>query len=104
MLDAARAAQAFAEGKIRSSLDTDQQFLFALYKAIEIIGEAASKITPTTRAEIPEIAWRDMIGMRNILIHGYFEIDLDQVWKAVVEDLPLLVAELEQIVPPEADS
>ena len=101
MLDASRAVQKFVLGKTRDSLDTDQQIEFALEKAFEIIGEAAGKITQATREEYPQIAWKQMIGMRNILIHGYMDIDRDQVWKAVADAIPVLTAQLEKIIPPE---
>lgn len=53
------------------------------------------------REEFPQIPWMNIISMRNRLIHGYFDINLDIVWKTVVEDLPPLIAELEKIAPPE---
>ena len=101
MLEAASDAQEFVSGKTRASLDTDRQFRYALRKALELIGEAASKITQETRSQYPQIAWQSMIGMRNILIHVYMHIDYDRVWQTASEDIPSLVAELEKIIPPE---
>jgi uncharacterized protein with HEPN domain len=54
---------------------------------LEIIGEAASRLSSTIQSKHPEIPWNKIIGMRHILVHGYFEIDLDIVWSAVVNDL-----------------
>ncbi len=64
--------------------------LFAIVRAIEVIGEAASKVTDETKATSPGIPWISIIGMRNRLIHGYFDIDSDVVWKTVTEEIPEL--------------
>ncbi len=98
MLDAAKEAASFARNKTRSSLDTDRQFVLSLVKAVEIIGEAAAQVSIQCREEFPHIPWRDIISMRNRLIHAYFDINLDILWKTVDEDLPPLIAELEKIV------
>lgn len=74
--------------------------VLSLVKEIEIIGEAAGKISEETKNKCKTIPWLDMIDMRNHLIHVYFEIDLDILWDTVVNDLPPLVKELEKIVPP----
>jgi uncharacterized protein with HEPN domain len=104
MLDAAHRARKFVEGKTRAALEEDELLLgFAVVRALEIVGEAASKITPTTRAVLPQIKWPDMIGMRNRIVHDYLNVDYDIVWKVVVEDLSDLIAELEKIIPPETD-
>jgi uncharacterized protein with HEPN domain len=98
MLDAANEAASFARNKTRKSLDTDRQLVLSLVKAIEIIGEAAANVTIKCHKEFPHIPWRDIISMRNRLIHAYFDINLDILWKTVVEDLPPLIAGLEKIV------
>ena len=64
--------------------------LFAIVRAIEVIGEAASKVADETKATSPGIPWISIIGMRNRLIHGYFDIDSDVVWKTVTEEIPEL--------------
>lgn len=104
MLDAAREAASFAKNKTRRSLDTDRKLVLALIKSIEIIGEAAAKVTQKCRKSLPQIPWPNIIGMRNRLIHAYFDINLDILWKTVTEDLPALIAELEKIVPPAKNS
>jgi len=101
MLDAAREAELFAQNKTRSDLDTDRKLVLALVKDIEIIGEAAANITDRCQENMPQIPWSNITGMRNRLVHAYFDINLDILWKTVIEDLPSLVDELEQIVPPE---
>ena len=89
----------FAEGKGRGDLDEDEQLLLSLVKLIEIIGEAASQISEAGRKRFPTLPWANIIGMRNRLIHAYFDINHDVVWKTVIEDIPGLVAELEPLVP-----
>jgi uncharacterized protein with HEPN domain len=70
-LDALNAAMRFVEGRTRSDLDTDDMLLFALVRAIEIVGEAAGKVTDETCALLPELPWSSIVGMRNRLIHAY---------------------------------
>ena len=72
--------------------------MLSLVKSIEIIEEAAANVTTTSREDCPQIPWRDIISMRNRLIHAYFDINLDILWKTVVEDLPPLIAELENVM------
>ncbi len=98
MLEAAREAVSFAHGHARADLDSDRQLALALVKAIEMIGEAASAVTESTRSESPEIPWRSIVAMRNRLVHGYFNINLEIVWQTVQQDLPPLISQLERIV------
>ena len=98
MLDAARQAQSFAKGENRGSLENDRKLVFALLKAVEVIGEAASQVSKDTRKELPLIPWTDIIGMRHRLIHAYFDINLDILWNTIVKDLPPLVGVLEEIL------
>ena len=102
MLDAARKTLAFTNGRSRSDLDTDEQLTLAVVRLLEIIGEAAKKVTPETRTAHPAIPWREIAGTRDRLIHGYFDVDLDVVWAIATGDLPGLVASLEAILEPEA--
>lgn len=101
MLDAARDAINFATGKTRKDLDTDRILALAIVKSIEIIGEAASKLTEKFRSNNKGIPWEDIITMRHRLTHAYFDINLDIVWQTVRADLPELIKELEEIIPPE---
>ena len=100
MLEAAREAVSFARGRVREDLETDRQLLLSLVKDIEIIGEAASQITDPTRKALIDIPWASIIAMRNRLVHAYFSINIDIVWKTVQEDLPGLIDQLEPFVPP----
>lgn len=94
MLDAARQAVAFVEGKQRADLDRDLQLTLALTRLIEIIGEAAKGVSTGTRARL-QVPWRAIAGTRDRLVHAYFDVDLDQVWQIVTVDLPPLIATIE---------
>jgi uncharacterized protein with HEPN domain len=98
MRDAAREAIGFAAGRQRADLDTDRQLLLALVKDVEIVGEAASRITTETRATHASLPWVAIVGMRNRLVHAYFDIDHDVVWSTVVDDLPPLLTAIEGIL------
>lgn len=97
MLDAAREAQTFVVGKKRTDLDRSRMLVHSLVRCIEIVGEAATKVSPQAKSEVPSIPWQDIVSMRNRLIHAYFEINLDTVWDTVVDDLPPLISVLEKI-------
>ena len=97
MLDAAREAVEFVRGRSRADLNGDRQLVLALVKDIEILGEAAYQVTPDTRDQTPGVPWDDMIAMRHRLVHAYFDIDLDILWKTAQDDLPRLIAELERV-------
>jgi uncharacterized protein with HEPN domain len=94
MIEASQHAIAFMSEKTRADLDRDRMLSFAVVRAIEILGEAASRISPETRAAHPDIPWPAIIGMRNRLIHAYFEVDTDVLWVAVSEEVPALLARL----------
>ena len=98
MLTAAREAQSFATGRAEADLVHDRQLTLAMLKSVEIIGEAAARTTEETRVKYPSLPWADMIGMRNRLVHAYFDIDLALLWNTVTTDLSLLIAQLEPIV------
>jgi uncharacterized protein with HEPN domain len=98
MRDAAKDALAFATGRQRSDLDGDRQLTLALVKCIEIVGEAASAITDETKAKAPEMPWPQIRGMRNRLIHAYYEIDLDVLWDTITRDLPPLLNSVEKML------
>ena len=81
MLDAAREATGFARDRVRADLELDRMLVLSLVKAIEIVGEAATQVNEETRANLPEIPWDDVIGMRHRLVHAYFDVNLDIVWQ-----------------------
>ncbi|MEJ5259107.1 MAG: DUF86 domain-containing protein [Anaerohalosphaeraceae bacterium] len=97
ILDAAREAVDFLDKCQRTDLDTDRKLNLAVVRLLEIIGEAAYGVSETTKERYPQIPWHQMTGMRNRLIHGYFEVNADIIWKTVKEDLPALIRQLEQL-------
>ena len=90
MLDSIDEALLFAKGRSRNDLDDDRMLTLALLKTLEMIGEAASKITDDFKNRNPDVLWDAVIATRNRLIHGYFDIDLDIVWVTIRKDLPML--------------
>ncbi len=100
MLDAAREAVQFAGGKSKEDLDEDRLLALGLMKCIEIVGEAAANISNECRETLPSIPWKSILGMRNRLVHAYFEIDLNVVWYTTTVSLPPLIRVLETIILP----
>ena len=98
MLDAAVEAMTFARGQTRADLDGERMLVLALVKDLEIIGEAAYRVSPETRDQLPDIPWDDIIGMRHRLVHAYFDINLNILWQTVQTDLPPLVGRLQDAV------
>ena len=98
MLDHAREALTMVNGRSRSDLDTDRQLNLALVRLLEIVGEAANRVSTETRDRHPEIPWQDTIDLRYRLIHGYDSVDFDVLWRVLHNDLPPLIAALEGIV------
>ena len=98
MLDSTKAILSFIKGKRRASLDKDRLLLSGVIREFEIIGEAANRITEKTKKEFPHVPWKELIGMRNRLIHAYFDVDRDIIWKTVREYLPSFQNQLEQAI------
>jgi len=98
MLDHARQACGMAHGRKRSDLESDRMLQLALTRLVEIVGEAASRVSISTREKHREIPWPDIVGMRNRLIHGYDVVDLDLLWDTIETDLPPLIAQLGAIL------
>ena len=98
ILDASREALTFVEGRTKDGVLSDRQLLLAVIKEIEIVGEAASKISGELRDLHAEIPWAAMVGMRNRLIHAYADIDVEIVWSAVTLELPRLVRIVEALL------
>lgn len=72
--------------------------MFAVIRCVEIIGEAASKVSEKTRSSAPDIPWAAIVGMRNRLVHAYFDVDTDVVWKTVTAELPALKTRLKTLL------
>ncbi len=76
------------QNRSREDLNTDRFFMFTVIKLVEIIGEATSKVSTELRDQYPKVPWLQMIRMRNRLIHGYFDINLNIIWKTATENIP----------------
>ena len=95
MLDYARQAQELVAGKQREAFQHDRVLQLALERVIEVIGEAANRISPEMRKRHSQIPWRNIVSMRNRLIHGYDVVDYDVIWSTATEDIPPLIKQLE---------
>jgi uncharacterized protein with HEPN domain len=98
ILDAAREAVGFIEGLQREDLDKDRKLYLSLIRLLEVIGEAARNLSSEFRQEHPDLEWKSMVGMRDRLIHGYFDVNLEVLWETVTSDLPPLIEKLEKII------
>ena len=99
MLDYAREAVAIARQRSRAELDSDRMLQLALRQIIEIVGEAANRVSKEGQSRYPDIAWRSAIAASNRIVHGYDTVDYDIVWRIVTEEFPALIAFLERALP-----
>ena len=91
ILDYAEKAERFLGGvPSAEALGRDERTLLAVIRCLEVIGEAAKRVPRGIRRKSPEVPWRGMAGMRDKVAHGYFGVDVEVVWRTVLEDLPLL--------------
>jgi uncharacterized protein with HEPN domain len=104
MLLAARDAQGFVEGLDEAGFLASRLHQNAAIRSLEILGEAASKVSAATQTNHPEIPWREITGMRHRLIHGYGEVRLDLVWMVVRDRLSPLIVQLAALIPDERES
>jgi Uncharacterized conserved protein len=100
--DAARAAVRFAKGRSAEDVAKDELLAAALIQKITIIGEAAGRVSEARQAEMPELPWREMIGMRNLVTHDYWQVDPAILWRTVTGDIPKLLKQLDAIGLPDA--
>lgn len=102
MLQAARKAAVFAADLTYPQFRDSDLHQNAIVKVLEIVGEAASRITTDTHCAYPQIPWRQIIGLRNRVVHGYFDVDLKLIWHIVHQDVPILIDQLQDLLPPDA--
>ncbi len=98
MVSHAREACGLLASRTRADLDRDRVLELAVVRLLEIVGEAAARVSHETQERYDDLPWPAIIGLRNRLIHGYDSVDLDVLWAIVCTDLPPLVERLEQIV------
>ncbi|MXX54080.1 MAG: DUF86 domain-containing protein [Dehalococcoidia bacterium] len=102
MMDYSRDAVDIAQDYSRADLDTNRMLRYALIKAVETIGEAASRVPEDYRTQYPEIPWRETRDLRNRLVHEYDRIDLDTLWNIIQDHIPPLIEQLEDLISQEA--
>jgi len=98
MLDHAAEALEFARGRRREELASDRALQLILIRLLEVLGEAAGRVSPQARTAHPDVPWRQIVGLRNRLIHGYDVVDLNVLWDIIEDDLPPLVAQLQAML------
>ena len=104
IMESAKLALDYVKGKTRVEFFDDLQCQDAVVRRLEIIGEAANRISEETQIGFPNLPWNDMIGMRNVIIHDYDDVDMAIVWETVQNDLSALISALEKLVPPEDEA
>ncbi|MEO0539018.1 MAG: DUF86 domain-containing protein [Cyanobacteria bacterium P01_A01_bin.123] len=98
MLDIANKAIGFVEGLERKDFDNNELLRLSLTHLLQVIGEAARRVSPDFRANYPTIPWKAVVGMRSKVVHDYLDVDEDVVWDTIKNDLPFLIIELEKIM------
>ena len=96
ILDSIQKIESFISGMSYEDFEDDDKTLYAVIRAFEIIGEASKKISQEIQSTYPQIPWRSMAGMRDVLIHDYFGIDKEVVWKTITTDIPPLKLQIEE--------
>ena len=102
ILESARLALEYLRGKSREEFLADVQLQDAVMRRLAILGEAARRVSETGRLSRPELPWHEMIGMRNVVVHEYDDVDVAVVWDAAQRDLPPLIRALEKTLPPKS--
>ena len=98
MLDGALLAIEYTKRRQQADLKEDVPFRYFLMKNLEIIGEAASRVSREYQIAHPDIPWREMISLRNHLVHVYFDVDQEIIWRTTIEFLPQVAQQLEELL------
>ena len=98
MLDAISDIEKFIENITRDEFYKNKEKQYAVLRALEIIGEVTKKLSKELKAKHHEVSWREIAGMRDKLIHDYFDVDIDAVWNTVKQDIPGLKAKVSEII------
>lgn len=99
ILHASKSARTFIENLSEEAFYESELHQSAVVRQLEIIGEAAKKVSQETRAAHPEIPWKKMAGLRDVLIHAYDTVNMKMVWRLLNEDIPPLIAAMEFLIP-----
>ncbi len=97
IIEATREALGYVDDMDRDQFRSSRPMQHSVVRCIEIVGEAASRLSPALREANPQIPWPDIVGMRNRIVHAYFDIDIEVVWRTAREDFPELLVEIEAI-------
>lgn len=103
MLDRARQVTDFVHGLSFESYVDDLKTRSAVERALEVLGEAARRVSDSFKSQHPEIPWSDLVGFRNVLTHDYGKLEQDRIWKIATRDVPELIPRLEVLLPPSSD-
>ena len=90
--------QAYVQGITRTEFETDQMRFDAIIRNLEVIGEAVKQVPESLRNQYPSVEWRKIAGLRDILIHRYFDVNIELVWEIVQSNIPVLRANIEQMI------
>ena len=85
----------FSRGRSKGDLESQILYRYAVVKAVDLVGEAATKVSPASQSELRQIPWRRMIAMRNILVHDFHHTDNDTLWEVIQVHIPSLIAWIE---------
>ena len=99
MIDAGEEALSFTSNVTKENFSKNRMLILSVIKDIEIIGEAATKISEETKLNYAHIPWKDIVGMRNRLIHGYFDVNIELIWNTIKNNLLPLIKSLKEILP-----
>jgi uncharacterized protein with HEPN domain len=99
LVQAGKLIQDFIQGIDKERFDNSSLIQSAVIRQIEIIGEATKRLSEKCRSEHSEIPWKKIAGMRDILIHAYDHVDIDEVWNAVDTSIPSLIKQIETLIP-----
>ena len=98
VLEAINRIQAYMEGITRTEFESDLMRFDAIIRNLEVIGEAVKQVPESLRKEYPSVEWRKIAGLRDILIHRYFDVNIEIVWEIVQSDTPVLKTKIEQMI------
>lgn len=103
IVEAARRIRHYAANLTRQTLEEDELRQDAIIRVLQVIGEATKMLSIEFKTAHPVIPWKEIAGMRDRIVHKYFEVDLNIVWEVINNDIGVLLATLEPLIPPEND-